>query len=290
MNRNPAKDKKTITVSTLSPLERDSLARLFARLAIEAGAIALDILARPEIHSHMKSDQSPVSEADERIEAFLMDALERALPGVPSIAEEAAARGETPSHADAFLLIDPIDGTREFIGRSPEFTVNVALVDKLQPVAGAIYAPAGARVWFAGTEGFTTKAGAGGALPATQDWRALGTRPRPAGGLTALLSKSHPDERTLALLNSLPIRERRPMGSSLKFCVIAQGKADIYPRFGRTMEWDTAAGDAILRAAGGAVLTPAGEPLAYGKAEGFYRNGPFIAWGDAQSAAAATLS
>ncbi len=263
---------------------------MFARLAIEAGAIAIDILARPEIHSHMKSDQSPVSEADERIEAFLMGALERALPGVPSIAEEAAARGETPSHADAFLLIDPVDGTREFIGRSPEFTVNVALVDKLQPIAGAIYAPAGARVWFAGAQGFTTKAAAGGALSAPQDWSALKARPRPASGLTALLSKSHPDEKTVALLNSLPIRERRPMGSSLKFCVIAQGKADIYPRFGRTMEWDTAAGDAILRAAGGAVLTPGGEPLGYGKAEGFYRNGPFIAWGDAPSATAATLS
>ena len=238
----------------------------------------------------MKSDQSPVSEADERIEAYLVQALERALPGVPSIAEEAAARGETPPHSDAFLLIDPIDGTREFIGRSPEFTVNVALVDKLQPVAGAIFAPAGARVWFAGAQGFTTKAAAGGALPASQDWSALGARSRPAGGLTALLSKSHPDEKTVALLNSLPIRERRPMGSSLKFCVIAQGRADVYPRFGRTMEWDTAAGDAILRAAGGAVLTPAGEPLGYGKSESFYRNGPFIAWGDACPAGRATVN
>lgn len=211
-----------------------------------------------------------------------MSALERELPGVPSIGEEAAARGDTPTHSDAFLLIDPIDGTREFIGRSPEFTVNLALIDKRQPVAGAIYAPAGARVWFAGAQGFTAKAAAGGLLPASQDWSALGVRSRPPGGLTALLSKSHLDEKTVALLNSLPIRERRPMGSSLKFCVIAQGRADIYPRFGRTMEWDTAAGDAILRAAGGAVLTPAGEPLDYGKAEEFYRNGPFVAWGDAQ--------
>jgi 3'(2'), 5'-bisphosphate nucleotidase len=238
----------------------------------------------------MKFDQSPVSEADERIEDFLMRELARELPGVPSIAEEAAARGETPPHSDAFLLIDPIDGTREFIGRSPEFTVNLALIDKLQPVAGAIYAPAGARVWFAGAQGFTTKAAAGGTMPAPQDWSALGVRRRPAGGLTALLSKSHLDEKTVALLDSLPIRERRPMGSSLKFCVIAQGRADIYPRFGRTMEWDTAAGDAILRAAGGAVLTPAGEPLGYGKADDFYRNGPFIAWGDAQTAQATTFS
>jgi 3'(2'), 5'-bisphosphate nucleotidase len=219
-----------------------------------------------------------------------MKALERELPGVPSIAEEAAARGDPPPHSDAFLLIDPIDGTREFIGRSPEFTVNLALIDKLQPIAGAIYAPAGARVWFAGAQGFTTKAAAGEMLPASQNWSALGVRPRPPGGLTALLSKSHLDEKTVALLNSLPIRERRPMGSSLKFCVIAQGKADIYPRFGRTMEWDTAAGDAILRAAGGGVLTPAGEPLAYGKADNFYRNGPFIAWGDAHMAATETYS
>jgi 3'(2'), 5'-bisphosphate nucleotidase len=256
---------------------------------VEAGAIANEVLARPEIETRMKSDRSPVSEADERVEEFLMEALERELPGVARIAEEAAARGETPPHGDAFLLIDPIDGTREFIGRSPEFTVNLALVDKLTPVAGAIFAPAGARVWFAGAQGFTAKAVGGGALPPAQDWSALRVRPRPAHGLTALLSKSHPDDETVALLAALPIRERRPMGSSLKFCVIAQGKADIYPRFGRTMEWDTAAGDAILRAAGGAVLTPTGEPLTYGKATDFYRNGPFIAWGDARQNLNATL-
>ncbi len=256
---------------------------------IEAGAIANEILARPAIEARMKSDHSPVSEADERVEDFLMTTLERELPGVPRIAEEAAARGETPPHGDAFLLIDPIDGTREFIGRSPEFTINVALVAGLAPVAGAIFAPAGARVWFAGAQGFTAKAQGGDALPPAQDWSALRVRPRPADGLTALLSKSHLDDETVALLDRLPIHERRPMGSSLKFCVIAQGEADVYPRFGRTMEWDTAAGDAILRAAGGAVLTPAGAPLAYGKAASFYRNGPFIAWGDARQIQNATL-
>lgn len=256
---------------------------------IEAGAIANEVLAQSQIETHLKSDRSPVSEADERIEEFLMGALERELPGVARIAEEAASRGETPPHDDAFLLIDPIDGTREFIGRSPEFTVNLALIERLAPAAGAIFAPAGARVWFAGAQGFTTRAVGGGVLPPAQDWDALRVRPRPAHGLTALLSKSHLDEETVALLGSLPIRERRPMGSSLKFCVIAQGEADIYPRFGRTMEWDTAAGDAVLRAAGGAVLTPESEPLAYGKASGFYRNGPFIAWGDARQTPNATL-
>lgn len=237
----------------------------------------------------MKADRSPVSEADERVEAFLIDALARETPGVPVIAEEAAARGETSTHGDIFLLIDPIDGTREFIGRSSEFTINLALVEKDQPLAGAIFAPVGARVWFAGTNGFTAKASPGGDLPPAQDWRHLRVRKPPAGGITALISKSHLDATTLALLDRLPVRERRPMGSSLKFCVIAEGRADIYPRFGRTMEWDTAAGDAILRSAGGTVLDPAGAPLVYGKAADLYSNGPFIAWGAPQKIPGATL-
>lgn len=237
----------------------------------------------------MKADRSPVSEADERVENFLIDALARETPGLPVIAEEATARGEMSAHGELFLLIDPIDGTREFIGRSPEFTINLALVERDQPLAGAIFAPVGARVWFAGTHGFTAKASPGGALPPTQDWRNLRVRTPPSRGITALVSKSHLDAPTLALLDRLPVHERWPMGSSLKFCVIAEGRADIYPRFGRTMEWDTAAGDAILRAAGGAVLDPAGAPLVYGKAAESYGNGPFIAWGAPQNIRGATL-
>lgn len=237
----------------------------------------------------MKTDQSPVSEADERVEAFLVDALRRETPGLPVIAEEAAARGATAPHGDIFLLIDPIDGTREFIGRSPEFTINLALVEKDTPLAGAIFAPAGARVWFAGARGFTAKAAPGGSLPPDQDWRSLRVRKPPPRGMTALISKSHIDETTLNLLERLPVHEKWPMGSSLKFCVIAEGRADLYPRFGRTMEWDTAAGDAILRAAGGAVLDPAGGALVYGKATAHYRNGPFIAWGAPQNTPDATI-
>ena len=173
---------------------------------VEAGAIANGVLARPEIETRMKSDRSPVSEADERVEEFLMEALERELPGVARIAEEAAARGETPLHGDAFLLIDPIDGTREFIGRSPEFTVNLALVDKIAPVAGAIFAPVGARVWFAGAQGFTTKAVGGGALPPAQDWSALRVRPQPTHGLTALADARRLDAERRAAIGHLVAR------------------------------------------------------------------------------------
>jgi len=267
--------------------DRESLARLFAELVVAAGALAMEVLGRPEIASQMKSDKSPVSEADERIEEYLLKELERALPGVPFIAEEAAARGETMSHGDAFILIDPIDGTREFLARSPDFTINLGLVAGNAPSVGAVYAPVQDRVWFAGPRGFAATAAPGGKLPASQDWRPLRTRPAPARGLTALISKSHLDEETKAFLERIPVAERVGMGSSVKFCIVAEGGADVYPRFGPTMEWDTAAADAVLRAAGGVVLDTNGAPLRYGKAAERYRNGSFIAWGDP---AAATLS
>jgi 3'(2'), 5'-bisphosphate nucleotidase len=270
--------------SEISAAERQGAAKLFARLVVAAGALAMETLARPRIAARLKSDQSPVSEADERIEAYLLAELSRALPGVPVIAEEAAARGETPPCADAFLLIDPIDGTREFIARSTEFSVNVALVTRGTPVAGAIFAPAQGRVWFAGTQSFAAAAAPGAALAPEQEWRPLKTRRPPPDGLTALVSKSHLVEATERFLSRLPLGARLPMGSSIKFCRIAEGEADVYPRFGRTMEWDTAAVDAILRAAGGATLDPDGAALRYGKAEAHYRNGPFVAWGDPTAA------
>lgn len=267
--------------------ERRRLARLFGDLVVGAGALAMEVLARPQIASHLKNDRSPVTEADLRIEDYLLKALARDLPGMQVIAEERAARGETAAHGGSFLLIDPIDGTREFLARSPEFTVNLALVVDGAPVVGAIAAPAQSRVWFGGAESFMADAAPGGSLPAAQEWRTLRTRKAPTGGLTALVSKSHLDAETVAFVARIPVAERMSVGSSLKFCAIAEGIADVYPRFGSTMEWDTAAGDAILRAAGGVVLDPAGMPLLYNKVSANYRNGPFIAWGDP---AFATLS
>jgi 3'(2'), 5'-bisphosphate nucleotidase len=270
-----------MTHSPASPSERLRLARLFGDLAAGAGALAMEVLARSEIVSQLKADKSPVTEADERVEACLLQTLARDLPGLPIIAEEQAARGATPAHGDAFLLIDPIDGTREFLSRSSEFTINIALVVDGAPIVGVVAAPAQSRVWFAGAESFLADAAPGGALPAPQDWRRLRTRKGPAEGLTALVSKSHLDAETLAFIARLKISQRMSVGSSLKFCVIAEGSADVYPRFGPTMEWDTAAGDAVLRAAGGAVLDPAGAPLLYNKRNENYRNGPFVAWGEA---------
>lgn len=270
-----------MTSSPASPSERLRLARLFGDLAASAGALAMEVLARSEIVSQLKDDKSPVTEADERVEARLLETLGRDLPGLPIIAEEQAARGETPTHGASFLLIDPIDGTREFLSRSNEFTINIALVVSGAPIVGVVAAPAQSRVWFAGAESFLAEAPPGGALPAPQDWRRLQTRKAPPEGLTALVSKSHLDKETLDFISRLKIAERLSVGSSLKFCVIAEGIADVYPRFGPTMEWDTAAGDAVLRAAGGAVLDPAGAPLLYNKSKEQYRNGPFVAWGEA---------
>ena len=247
----------------------------------------MEVFARGAVEARVKNDSSPVTEADERIEAFLLAELSRRLPGLPLIAEERAARGETPAQTGAFLLIDPLDGTREFLARRPEFTVNVALIENGAPKAGAVYAPALGELWFAGATAFFVAAAPGGPLPPRENWRPLHTRPRPDDGMTALVSRSHFDARTEDFLARKKIKERIEAGSSLKFCRLAEGVADIYPRFGPTMEWDTAAGDAVLRAAGGVAVTPEGGPFLYGKAAQNYRNGPFIAYGDP---AAATLS
>lgn len=264
--------------------ERGRLARLFAERIIAAGALAIETLSRPQIAAHVKHDKSPVTEADERIEAYLLEALARDLPGMPVIAEEASARGAQTTHSGSFLLIDPIDGTREFLARRQEFTVNLALIADGAPIVGAIFAPAKGRVWFACDEGYVVDAAPGGGLPPNDNWRRLRTRKPPAAGLTALVSRSHLDPETVAFLAQLTVASRLSIGSSLKFCALAEGLADVYPRFGQTMEWDTAAGDAILRAAGGATLDPAGDALRYDKAADSYRNGAFIAWGDPASA------
>ncbi|MGD9656870.1 MAG: 3'(2'),5'-bisphosphate nucleotidase CysQ [Methylocystis sp.] len=275
---------------TVESEEFEDLARLFATLAVAAGALAMETFNNANIESRLKSDKSPVTEADERVEAYLLRELEKSLPGVPFLAEESAARGGTLSAGDVFVLIDPIDGTREFLARSSDFTINVALAEQSAPRAGAVYAPAQGRVWFAGARGYEAEAVPGQSLPPPQDWRLLRARSRPQDGMVALISKSHLDEETKAFLSRQHIARSVPVGSSLKFCLLARGEADVYPRFGPTMEWDTAAGDAVLRAAGGATLDPQGAPLLYGKSAAGCRNGPFIAWADAAAhGTAATL-
>jgi 3'(2'), 5'-bisphosphate nucleotidase len=263
-----------------SPADFDMAAEVFARLVVEAGAPVMDIFAAAKIETRVKQDRSPVCEADERTEAFLIEQLGRCAPLVPVIAEERAARGELPSHKDVFLLVDPLDGTREFVAHGHEFTINIALVVDGAPRAGAVYAPALELLWFGGAHAYAVQVAPGAPLPPRGQWRELHTRKRPADGLVALVSRSHLDEETRAFLTRLDIKECRGEASSLKFCRLAEGAADVYPRFGRTMEWDIAAGDAILRAAGGIVLTPQKDPFLYGDVAKAYHCCPFVAWGD----------
>jgi 3'(2'), 5'-bisphosphate nucleotidase len=268
------------TTPLTPPYDHSAVAILFAELCLAAGPLAMEVFNREDHGARLKSDASPVTEADEAVESFLLSELKRLMPGAPCIAEESAARGETPAQRGAFILIDPLDGTREFIARRPEFTINIALVEKGVPRSGAVYAPALGELWFAGETAFHVVAEPGAALPEEAKWRRLATRPEPQDGLVAMASISHFDAETEAFLRRLPIKTRTQAGSSLKFCRVAEGLADVYPRFGPTHEWDTAAGDAVLRAAGGVVLTPQGAALAYGKASQNYLNGPYVACGD----------
>ena len=270
-------------LARLDDATRDGLAEFFAALCVEAGAVVMEVYARG-CETRLKSDASPVTEADEKAEAVILAALADSLPGWPVLAEEAAARGEVPPASARFILVDPLDGTREFINRNDEFTVNIGLVAEGLPVAGAVYAPALGRLWSGGATARVRDVAPGAALSTAVATRTLRTREAPATAWTALASRSHCDAETEAFLARHPVSERRAAGSSLKFCVVAEGGADVYPRFGPTMEWDTAAGDAVLRASGGTVLDAEGRVFRYGKAESLYRNGPFVAWGDPRAA------
>lgn len=247
-------------------------------LALAAGANALEVYART-IHVARKADDSPVTEADRQGEAIILEGLGRLAPNIPALAEEAAAAGDIPALGKHFFVVDPLDGTREFVDRTGEFTVNIALVRDRRPKIGVVYAPALSRL-------YGGRAGAGAfALVVDKAGRPGPRQPIAArrpdkAGLTAVASRSHLTPETEAFLASLPVASYAAAGSSLKFCLIAEGLADVYPRMGRTMEWDTAAGQAVLEAAGGRVEThPEGAPLAYGKRERGYDNPHFVAWG-----------
>ena len=262
----------------LTDAERDACAQVFARIALEAGLAVMEVYGG-QCAARQKADSSPVTEADERAEAIILARLAVEYPELPVVAEESVARGDVPACGSRFILVDPLDGTREFLARNDEFTVNIALIDAGAPIAGVVYAPALSKLWFGGVEAWVCPAAPGDALPPQAAWRQIAVRTPGPDGLVALCSRSHSDGGTEEFLATHHIAGRLNAGSSLKFCVIAEGDADVYPRFGPTMEWDIAAGEAVLRAAGGRVETPEGAPMRYGKtAEGF-RNGAFVAWG-----------
>jgi 3'(2'), 5'-bisphosphate nucleotidase len=268
---------------TFSPAERDRLSRAFADIASVAGVAVMEVY-RSDFETRSKADQSPVSDADERAEVIILEHLARLLPGVPVVAEEASSRDGfalKPAGQDgaAFLLVDPVDGTREFIQRRGDFTVNIALIEAGLPVAGVVFAPARKEICFAGASAHCADGFTEGMAIKDRVTSPLRTRAYPEAGLTAVTSSSHLDAATRAFLATRRIAGQSAIGSSLKFCLLARGAADIYPRFGPTMEWDTAAGQAVLMAAGGCVMTPEGAVFTYGDSGGGYRNGPFIAWG-----------
>lgn len=261
---------------TLPP---DFLSRL-AAIAADAGRIIMRHYADGTDVRH-KDDRSPVTAADEEAEALILKALAHHFPAIPVISEEASANGIQPDTGEEFFLVDPLDGTREFISKNGEFTVNIALIRDGAPVAGVVYAPALSALYGGSMQGgswLLTHAPQSGS-PAMAHARAIAARPVPHKGLIAVASRSHRDAATDQWLGGHDIGDFRAAGSSLKFCLIAEGKADVYPRLGRTMEWDTAAGHAVLASAGGTVETLDGTPLTYGKRADGYANPHFVAWG-----------
>jgi 3'(2'), 5'-bisphosphate nucleotidase len=256
----------------------DALALSLARIAVAAGEPVAEIYARG-CTARRKGDASPVTDADLAAERVILDRLAAAFPDIPVIAEERVSAGRVPPVGRRFFLVDPLDGTREFIAGRTEFTVNIALIDDGRPVAGAIYAPLLQRLWFAEGSASTFTVAPGGHISDLIGPRRISVRMPPSGGLVALVSRSHADAETEAWLARWPVAERRTMGSSLKFCWIAEGLADVYPRLGQTREWDAAAGHAILAAAGGEVTAPDGRQLRYGDAGSGFRRSGFVAVG-----------
>ncbi|KXF75365.1 3'(2'),5'-bisphosphate nucleotidase CysQ [Paramesorhizobium deserti] len=278
-------------MSALSPadaaIDDHALLVLMERAAIDAGRAIMEIYAG-DFDVALKGDNSPVTHADKAAEAIILTALREATPDIPVVAEEEVSEGRTPGHLGRrFYLVDPLDGTREFVGRNGDFTVNIALIDHGVPILGVVHAPARGMLFSGGPDG--AREAAVDAEGRFGPYRQIIARDCPAR-MVAVASRSHRTAETDDYLAGFDIAECVSVGSSLKFCLVARGEADIYPRFGRTMEWDTAAGDAVLRAAGGGAWTTEGQLLLYGKREQpddcDFANPSFIAcgrWVPAQS-------
>jgi len=250
-----------------------------AEIALQAGALILTVYGRADIAATAKADGSPVTEADAKAEELILARLAALAPAIPIVAEEAASRGAVFAQGTRFFLVDPLDGTKEFLSRNGEFTVNIALIEDGVPIAGVVHAPAAETLHAGGAAGAWRARVRRGHIEAKHP---IHVRTPAAAGLDVLASRSHMTAETQDFIRKLKVRTLVSAGSSLKFCRIAEGAADLYPRFGRTMEWDTAAGDAVLRAAGGHVATRDGAPLVYGKRgqeDSDFANPSFIAYG-----------
>ena len=264
---------------TMNAHATSPILRALAAIAYEAGAILLGHYAEG-VKVREKADSSPVTVADEEAERFILRRLSTLAPDVPIIAEEAVAAGHIPKIGRHFFLVDPLDGTKEFIKRNGEFTVNIAEIIDRKPVRGVVYAPAISKLYFGeiSTGAFCIAAAPGGA-PNYAEATPISARFAAKDGLVMTISRSHADKQSEEYMTAFAVKRTVVAGSSLKFCLIAAGEADIYPRFGHTCEWDTAAGHAVLAAAGGSVTTPQGKPFLYGKADEKFLNPFFVARG-----------
>jgi 3'(2'), 5'-bisphosphate nucleotidase len=253
-----------------------------AVLAARAGSLA----------ARAKADHSPVTAADDASEAVLLEGISRLLPGLSVVSEEAVAGSPPASMSESFVLVDPLDGTRELLAGRDEFTINVAIVNGGRAWLGIVAAPTRGLLW-RGIEGGGAERlllAAGIPASAARERTAIHTRACPRNGLIAAVSRSHLDAQTAAWLARLPTAQRVACGSAVKFCQLAEGAADVYPRLSATCEWDIAAGHAILAAAGGMLVTPEGGAMTYGRIEAGFRVPGFMAWGDPCAPAALGLS
>jgi 3'(2'), 5'-bisphosphate nucleotidase len=253
---------------------------------VSAAAAAIVAACAGSLDTRTKADLTPVTAADHAAEAVILEGLARLLPGMCVVSEEAAGRALPDRIPDSFVLVDPLDGTRELVAGREEFTINLAIVDGERPRLGIVAAPAQGLLW-RGIEGRGAerlRLSPGAPAHAAQARSVVRTRPAPRAGLVAAVSRSHLDPQTEVLLARLPIADRYVCGSAVKFCQIAEGIADVYPRLSPTCEWDVAAGHAVLAAAGGVVTTPEGAPLSYGRIAENFRVPAFVAWGDPETA------
>ncbi|QTN37034.1 3'(2'),5'-bisphosphate nucleotidase CysQ [Cognatishimia activa] len=253
----------------------DKLTEVMRKLAIEAGAKIMEIYESDDFDVELKSDDSPVTIADQAADALISAGLTAAFPDVALVTEE-----QSDSHdqdVDTFLIVDPLDGTKEFINRRGDFTVNIAYVENGVPTRGVVYAPARQRMFFTLADGSAVEEVGDFDLTTIGETRAIHVSEADNDALMIVASKSHRDQATDDYINQYAVKDSKSAGSSLKFCLVATGEADLYPRVGRTMEWDTAAGHAVLAGAGGQVVRfDDHSPLVYGK-EGF-ANPFFIAF------------
>ncbi|MCA0870478.1 3'(2'),5'-bisphosphate nucleotidase CysQ [Seohaeicola saemankumensis] len=253
----------------------DALIPVIRKLAIEAGTEIMKIYDADDFDVKVKSDDSPVTAADEAADALISKGLRAAFPDVMLVTEEQADSHK--SSGDTFLIVDPLDGTKEFIHRRGDFTVNIALVENGVPTRGVVYAPAKNRMFFTLPDGSTVEETGAFDPDTIGETTPINVADSDNSALMVVASKSHRDQATDDYINKYSVKDMKSAGSSLKFCLVATGEADLYPRVGRTMEWDTAAGHAVLHGAGGKVVRfDDHTPLTYGK-DG-YANPFFIAY------------